>query len=362
MIKPASPTFGISSISTYRPPLTLPNSWFRNLPRKFEAQTGITERAISFESEAEMAVKAIDSLMRKNNAELRNCRALIVVSPSLVPMSVAARYLAPTLARHEQPTRVAHCVANRIGIRPRHTIGINSFCSGFARALQLLIHRHLPGLQLSEREFALVVCSNRISRIANFDCPTSGALFGDFAAATMVTRTDNSDYPVRYQILDAQVMKKRVSNSLFDFCRVNNARVVTESGGHSLESSRLVFSLAGIAIAEAASRGMAEAAASCLSENGLSTRDVRAIVPHQAGTGIVRLAALKLQDIGFTTTPVANGLTKKVGNISSCSVPFALKREWNNLQGNILCPVAAVGRPGKKEISQGCILLRRVDN
>ena len=362
MIKHNSTSFGISAISNYRPPLTVSNNWFRNLPRKFEKQTGIAERAISFDTEADMAVLAIDELLRETDADLKNCSALVLASPSLVPMSVAVRHLTRTLARKEQPTRVAYCIANQLGIRPRCILGINSFCSGYARALELLDRKLLPSLELSRREFAIVVCSSRISRITNFECPTSGALFGDFATATMLTRLDNSDYPVHLQLLDANVSTKCVSHPLFDFHRVNEARVVTHNGGCGLDSSRLVFSLAGVAIAEAASRGMAEAAANCLSAQCLSTSEIQTVVPHQAGTGIVRLTKMKLENAGFTAAPVLNGLTETVGNISSCSVPFALKQEWDNLHGNILCPVAAVGSPGRKEISQGYILLRRVDN
>ena len=40
--------------------------------------------------------------------------------------------------------------------------------------------------------------------------------------------------------------------------------------------------------------------------------------------------------------------------------PFyeALATAWSRLQGVVACPSAAVGSPGQREISQGCILFR----
>jgi hypothetical protein len=55
---------------------------------------------------------------------------------------------------------------------------------------------------------------------------------------------------------------------------------------------------------------------------------------------------------------VINGQTTNVGNVSSGSIPLALRNLWSRLSGTIACPTAAVGEPGKTEVSQGCILLR----
>ena len=81
------------------------------------------------------------------------------------------------------------------------------------------------------------------------------------------------------------------------------------------------------------------------------------VVPHQAGTGVVRLTAMKLEELGIRGE-VINGLTRDVGNISSSSVPYALQQNWDRLHGTIICPTAAVGRPGRAQLSQGCIVLK----
>ena len=58
---------------------------------------------------------------------------------------------------------------------------------------------------------------------------------------------------------------------------------------------------------------------------------------------------------------VINGLTSEVGNVSSCSVPYALRKTWNRLQGIIVCPTAGVGNPGGAEVSHGCVILQATD-
>ena len=70
-----------------------------------------------------------------------------------------------------------------------------------------------------------------------------------------------------------------------------------------------------------------------------------------------RLTAMKLEEIGIRGE-IANGITSRVGNLSSSSIPFALKQLWNNLHGLVACPTAAVGNPGEAKIAQGCLLLQ----
>ncbi|MGA2259179.1 MAG: hypothetical protein ABSG53_31285, partial [Thermoguttaceae bacterium] len=77
----------------------------------------------------------------------------------------------------------------------------------------------------------------------------------------------------------------------------------------------------------------------------------------QAGAGIVRLTAMMLDRIGVRGE-VINGITRDVGNVSSSSVPYALKQNWSRLGGTIVCPTAGVGKPGQAQVSQGCVILQ----
>jgi 3-oxoacyl-[acyl-carrier-protein] synthase-3 len=354
----ALPRFGISAINTFRPKQVLSNDWYQSaLPKKFVNHTGIESRSVSFEDEVTMAYRCVRGLEREVSCQLTDCAAVIFASPSFVPMSVANRYLARDQARREQPTRAAVELVHRLGIQPRRVLGINGFCCGYAKALKLIQRKLMPDLALTESEFILVVTASRISRITDYGCRQSGALFGDLATATLLSRCDSREYPVALEVIDARYSKKPVSGVYFDFLVKKDVLVPTEDGGRSQHAQRLVFSMDGMGIADTAPRAMAAAAQETLTANGVNPREIQHIVPHQAGDGILRLAEMKFESIGLTAD-VVNGMAKEVGNVSSGSVPFALKRLWGRLHGNVLCPVAAVGSPGKNEVSQGCILLR----
>lgn len=350
--------FGISSISTFRPEQVIPNEWYAStLPRKFVNHTGIESRTVSFEDEVTMAGHCVDNLSRESACMLEDCAGVVFASPSFVPMSVANRYLSREQAREEQPSRAAHRLVERLGIRPRRVVGINGFCSGYAKALALVKYKIMPTIELSDSEFILVVTASRISRITDYSCRQSGALFGDLATATILSRSDSRTYPVALQVVDARYSKKPVNRPYFDFAMKQDVLVPTVGGGRDHDPQRLVFSMDGMGIADTAPRAMAASALEVLVANAVNPREIDHIVPHQAGDGILRLAGMKFEDVGLTAS-VVSGMTREVGNVSSGSVPFALKRLWGTLHGHVLCPVAAVGGPGKCEVSQGCILLR----
>src|SRR5262249_16156399 len=71
-------------------------------------------------------------------------------------------------------------------------------------------------------------------------------------------------------------------------------------------------------------RAMSSAVDKAVKATAIRGDDVRFVVPHQAGSGIVRFTGMKLETLGIGGELI-NGLTQTVGNISSCSIPFPLK-------------------------------------
>lgn len=351
-------SIGISAIGTYEPPWVLDNQWFEGtIPRKFVQHTGTKFRLVSLEDEVTMAVQATKNLQREVGCDLRKCVAVVFAAPSFVPIAVARKYLDDKSIRDESIQRAAQQFARRLGISTSHVTGINWFCAGYAKALSIVLKRMRSTLSFGPDEFALIVTVSRISRITDYACKQTAALFGDMATVTLVTRTDSQRYPVHFTVLSADVEKQAADGVFFDFHLRENVLLPTPDGGKTCVPRRLVFSLNGLGIADAAPRAMSAALAKSLAATGISAEEVRVVVPHQAGAGIVRLTAMKLQEIGIRGE-VVNGLTSRVGNLSSSSIPYALKNLWQQLRGTIACPTAAVGNPGEAEVSQGCILLR----
>src|SRR4249920_2484838 len=137
-----SSRIGISAISTYEPPWVLGNDWFGDtIPRKFVHHTGIESRPISLEDEVTMGLRAVRTLQREVGCDLNDCRAILFISPSFVPLAVAPRLLYPQRAEQERLRRAARQLARRLGIPACRATGLNWFCSGYSRAMSLACRR-----------------------------------------------------------------------------------------------------------------------------------------------------------------------------------------------------------------------------
>jgi 3-oxoacyl-[acyl-carrier-protein] synthase III len=242
-------------------------------------------------------------------------------------------------------------------MRRCRAIGLNWFCCGYSRALSLVHDRLAPRLALDRDEFLLVVVATRISRITDYACSQTAGLFGDMASATLIAPVASGRHPVHFEILHAHAERRPVERPAFDFHVRPAVPVPAPDGGRAIAAERIVYALDGMAIAETAPRAMSAAVARALSACGLSGGDVCHVVPHQAGTGIVRFTGMQLEELGITAE-VVNGLVRRTGNVSACSIPHALHETWGRLRGLVACPNAAVGSPGRPEVLQGCILLR----
>ena len=116
------------------------------------------------------------------------------------------------------------------------------------------------------------IAASRISRITDYQCRGSGALFGDFATATLLSRLDSSRYPVHLELVDAHYEKQVSNRAFFDFSVKENVLVPTRSGGREHQPRRIVFELDGMSIADSAPRAMAQAAVDMVTRNRLAIR------------------------------------------------------------------------------------------
>lgn len=357
---PAShhPSLGIAAIAVHQPAWELENSWFGStMPRKFTHHTGIEARGISVDDELTMGLHAVRRLQQETGCNLADCRGIVFVSPSFIPPSVARRHLPASQVASERPSRAARQLARVLGVRRCRTVGLNWFCCGYSRAFAVVQRRWAPRLALRRDEFLLVVVATRISRITDYSCSQTSGLFGDMASATILAPMASRRYPVHFGIVRADAGKQPVDRPAFDFHLRSHVAVPAVDGTRTHDQTRLVFSLDGMTIADLAPRAMSAAVVETLDAAGLRGTDVDFVVPHQAGAGIVRFTGMKLEEAGVGGELV-NGLTRRTGNVSACSIPHALRESWSRLRGLVACPTAAVGSPGRPEVLHGCILLR----
>lgn len=357
-ISDQSPPIGISAVAIHQPAWSLKNDWFEGtIPRKFVHHTGIRARPISEEDEITMAIRVAEKLQLETGCDWENCAGVVFASPSFIPRSVAKQHLHGARLRREKLKHAARRFAQRMLLPASPVYAINWFCSGYAKALEIVQRKVVPETKLTPEQFILVINTNRISRITDFSCQQTSALFGDMATATLIARDDSVRYPTHFSMVHARAIKRPTEGAFFDFHLRENLPIPQKDGGRTFVRERLVFSLDGMGIADTAPRAMAEEINTALLAANIPVDQVRFVVPHQAGAGIVRLATMKIEALGVRGE-VINGLTAEIGNVSSCSIPFALRSQWERLEGLIACPTAAVGRPGVAEMSQGCILLQ----
>jgi 3-oxoacyl-[acyl-carrier-protein] synthase III len=354
----SSRTLGISAIGTYEPPWILDNEWFNGtLSRKFVQHTGILSRRISQEDEVTMGLRAVANLQSQAECNLRDCRAVVFAGSSLVHGYIARRYLGEEQARRENFQAVAREFAGRLGIPSVPVFGINWGCSGYSKAMEIAIRYAARLLRLRREQFILVVTANRTSKITDYGCKVTAPIFGDFAQATLLGGVESRRNPMKLAVVYAAAERQPADGTFFNFHLRENVPVPTPEGGHAVEPRRLVFSLDMMGLGDGAPRAMAHAAANALRATGIRPEEVDFVVPHQAGIGVIRLTAMKLAELGIRCE-VINGLTQHVGNISSSSVPYALQQNWDRLHGTILCPTAAVGKPGHPSLTHGCLVLK----
>lgn len=352
------PGIGISAIGVHEPPWILRNDWFGDvLPPKFVKHTGIESRRVSTEDEVAMGLRAVAHLKRESGLRLSDCAGLVFVASSLMPDAIAQKYSAADGVQAEPLGSAARRFLRRLGLASTRMVAINWGCSGYSRALAVVQRRMLRSVKLERDQFILVVTVNRTSKIVDYECRQTAGLFGDFAQATLLARSDSRRYPVHFDVLFAAAETCPADGVYFDYHLRKDVTVPTAEGGRSIALRRLVFSLNGLGIGDAAPRAMAAVAEKALRDARIDPKDVSFVIPHQAGSGIVRLTAMQLDGIGVNGE-VVNGVTREVANISSSSVPYAIKREWDRLDGILLCPTAGVGNPGDATLTRGCIILR----
>ncbi len=204
-----------------------------------------------------------------------------------------------------------------IGATNAAAFDISAACTGFIYALSVA-----EGLLAAGRgEIALIVSSEKMTSIVNWDDRATCVLFGDGAGAAVLKRSSNG------------------RGMLSNFIRSDGtlAELLWRPGGGAtmpmdaavLESKDHLVKMAGREVFKHAVRSMAEAADQALSRAGLTADDVALLVPHQANSRIIeataRYAGIPMEKVFVNVD--------RYGNMSSATVPVALDEAFE--QGRI---------------------------
>ncbi|MGI6030717.1 MAG: beta-ketoacyl-ACP synthase III [Eubacteriales bacterium] len=206
---------------------------------------------------------------------------------------------------------MANLIQKELGAEHAFSYDINAACTGFIYALDIASLYLATG----RARRVLVVSSERLSQIMNFQNRDTCVLFGDGAGAMVVEADENSPMPVActHSVID----EKEVL-----YCRLfpNDDPAGQRETQRSLPMDGIHMN--GREVYKFAVGAMAHSVEEVLEKAGITAQDIDLLVPHQANRRIIESAAKRLQ------VPMDKVMVTldEYGNTSSASIPLALTR------------------------------------
>jgi len=325
----SGPLVGVSGIASHLPatvisnetvgaPLGLTSEWI-------EARTGIQERRIAEPSEAasDLAVPAAQRALARAGADAASVDLVIVVT-----------------ATPDTPgSGTAALVATAVGATGAAAYDVSAPSTGFLYALVQAYAAVAAGTATR----VLIVCSEVMSRITNWQDRDTCVLFGDGAAAAVIEG-----------VAEGGMVGFELGSD-----GAGAEDVLVPAGGSRLPASESTIrqdlhaiQMNGAKIFRFSTRVTAESVRRVLERCRVSVEDVDLFIPHQSNRRIIDHTA---RDLAIPRERVVVNIDR-CGNTSSASLPIALAEVAANrrLQPGHLLLLTAVGAG----LTWGSVLLR----
>ncbi len=313
---------GISIIGTgsYIPKKAILNKDFEKIIETTDewitTRTGINKRyVVTDENTSTMGAFSAKDLIEKHNIDPLSIDVVLV-------STVTADYLTPS---------TACMVANEIGATNAISYDINVACAGFVYALDL------AKMYLSQDEYnrVLIVSSETMSKITDYDDRTTCVLFGDGAGACLLEKS-NADYS-SYLGSDPTGVSKLFARGVMS----SNPFMETEYDRNSdgfVETKGSFLYQNGKEVYKFATRIVPFAVNEACKKAGITLDKLDWIIPHQANIRIIETAAKNLK------LPIDKFLINitEYGNMSSACIPVCLDQALNDgrlKRGDKVCMV-----------------------
>ena len=298
-MKARAPVAKISAAARYLPDHVMTNadlermvdtsdSWIRE-------RTGISERRIAAEEESttDMGARAAQRALAKAGLEPSDVDLIIVTT------ATPDRWLPSTACE----------IQSAIGAsRSSLAFDLHAACTGFLYAVSMA-----EGYVAAGRgEVVLVVSSEKMSSILNWEDRATCVLFGDGAGAAVVQPSENGEGILSSFHRSDGDMADLLQRPAGGAARPLDEDVLREKDHLMQMSGREVF--------KSAVRSMAKAGRTVLKEAGLNADQVDLMVPHQANIRIIESTAR------YSRIPMEKVFVNldRYGNISSATIPVGL--------------------------------------
>ena len=312
------PKAKITAVGCYTPPNLLTNDDLSKMVDTSDQwileRTGIRQRHIAPPEMAtsDMAVEAAKVALRKSDTkpEEVDCILLCTVTPDTMFPSTAC------------------IVQHRLGCTHAWGYDLIAACSGFVYGLTTAAHFIAAGTHKK----VLVIGADTMSRIIDYTDRTTCVLFGDGAGAMMVEPSDDDTGFVGF--------KNEIDGSGGQFLHMPAGGSRLPPSHETVDKRLHYVKQEGQQVFKFAVRRMSEIAGSLLEEHGLTTGDVRWMIPHQANKRIITAVSERL---GLQDRVVVN--IADYGNTTAATIPLAARDalESGDLKRGDLVLFAAVG-------------------
>jgi len=278
------------------------------------SRTGIKERRIlkgenlgaSF-----MGIKAVEELLKKTNTN---------------PADVDAVICSTTTPDYVFPS-TASIIAEQCGIKNGFAFDLTAACSGFIYGL-------VTGAMYIESgryKKVIVVSTEKMSSITNYEDRTTCPLFGDGAAAVMLEPTTED-----LGLIDSVL---HTDGSGFPYLQIKAGGSANPSSHQTIANREHFVYQEGQQVFKAAVSKLVEASEEMKVRNNLTVDDVTWVVPHQANMRIIDSITRTMN------IPIERVLVniQKYGNTSSASIPICLWEFEDKLKKGDVLIMSAFG-------------------
>ena len=328
---PRSIAAKMTGVTGYVPPRVLSNADLEKLvdtsDEWIRTRTGIRERHIVEDGVAasHLATEAAKQLLKQTN-----------VNPEEIDLIVVA-----TVTPDMMFPATACLVQKGIGAKNAWGFDLSAACAGFVYALT--VGAQFVGAGTHKK--ALVIGSDIMTSILNFEDRATCVLFGDGAGAVLV---EPATSPAE-AIID---FHSDVDGSGGCYLYMPGGGSLHPASQETVNKRMHYVHQEGAQVFKYAVRRMAEVACHLLERNGFSSRDLALVVPHQANLRIIRAVQERL---GVDDSKVLVNI-ERYGNTTAATIPLGLRDavEQGRLRKGDLVLLVAVGAG----YTTGGILLR----
>jgi 3-oxoacyl-[acyl-carrier-protein] synthase-3 len=294
------PNAKISALGCYVPPRLLTNFDLEKMVETSNQwileRTGISERHIADPEMAtsDLAVNAAKEALAQRGIQASELDAILVctVTPDMLFPSTAC------------------LVQNQLGAKGAWGFDLIAACSGFLYGLTTAAQLVISG----SHKKVLVIGADTMSRITDYTDRATCILFGDGAGAMLVEASEDDSVG----FLD---FINEIDGSGAPFLNMPAGGSRMPASAETVQKRLHYIHQDGQQVFKYAVRKMYEVSRDLLARNGISPREVAAMIPHQANQRIIKASADRL---GMDSAQVILNINR-YGNTTAGTIPLATR-------------------------------------